>query len=95
MYAKILGSKSVIEILGVILLFKFCIILFEISLGKLYIKLKHNFKFFFGQFVIGVGRLFTATCLRVPPYLPLELGALHDPCPSSYEGDYLIWDKWI
>ena len=36
MYAKILGSyKSVIEILGVILLFKFCTVLFEISLGKI------------------------------------------------------------
>ena len=53
MYAKILNSKSVIEILFVILLFKFCIVLFENLLEKLY-KLKHNFKFFFGQFVIGV-----------------------------------------
>ena len=35
LYAKILNSKSVIEILGVILLFKFCIVLFEISLGKI------------------------------------------------------------
>lgn len=35
MYAKILNSKSVIEILGVILLFKLCIVLFEISLGKI------------------------------------------------------------
>ena len=82
MYAKILNSKSVIEILGVILLFKFCIVLFEI-----FYKLKHNFKFFFGQFVIGVGRPFTATWAGVTLYLPLELGALHEPCPSSYEGD--------
>ena len=33
MYAKILNSKSVIEILGVILLFKFCIVLFD-SVGR-------------------------------------------------------------
>ena len=89
MYAKILNSKSVIEILGVILLFKFCIVLFENLSEKLY-KLKHNFKLFFGHFVIGVrilGRPFTATWAGVTLCLPLELGALHDPCPSSYEGD--------
>ena len=55
MYAKILNSKSVIEIPGVILLFKFCIVLFENLSEKLY-KLKHNFKLFFGHFVIGVRR---------------------------------------
>ena len=42
MYAKILNSKSVIEILGVILLFKFCIVLFEISLGKI-LQIKTQF----------------------------------------------------
>ena len=87
MYAKILNSKSVIEILGVILLFKLCIVLFENLSENLY-KLKHNFKLFFCHFVIGVvGRPFTATWARVTLYLPLELGALHEPCPSSYEGD--------
>ena len=43
MYAKILNSSlSVIEILGVILLFKFCIVLFEISVGKI-IQIKTQF----------------------------------------------------
>ena len=46
MYAKILNSSlSVIEILGVILLFKFCIVLFEISVGKI-IQIKTQFLVF-------------------------------------------------